>query len=196
MNEHREELKAANTTPNGNVRLNAQPAPSARDRSIGRVCEILAVIALAVCIFIYGLATITAKILGTVLIALAVLMYKLAIRYAVRVETAEKALGEEEKARAQSLRYKVTDVRLRTLEEVGVPQDVRAALAKLAEQSPLPEEQFLAELALNSDTDLGWERTNEFRGEILKYTKVDVDRKSLPPPSRNAVILSIPAHRN
>jgi len=176
MSEKKEEPAASDVQPDGDPHVVAKPPSPVLYRSVGRACEILAVASVTMFFFVYGLGLerLVALAVIVLLIVIAIVTYKLAIKYAITAEMAEKTLVQQQKARTAGLRYQVTDVRLRILEEAGVPGDVRRALAKLIkEEPPLPEQKFLAKIALDPVTDLGWERTLEFSEKILKYTKLD-----------------------
>jgi hypothetical protein len=144
-----------------------------RKTSLGRLCEILAVIFFSSWLFVYGLGIhgVWAVVVILGLLGLSFVMYKSAIKYAVEARRAENAVAAADQNRAAATSYKVTSARLRTLEETGVPRDVTNALAQLCEQPPMTEEEFLNKLATDPATDLGWERTHEFKDKILKYTK-------------------------
>jgi len=153
-------------------RANGTISPT-RKTSLGRLCEILAVVFFVSCLFVYGLGIhgVWAAIVILGLLGLSGVTYRSAIKYAVEARRAENVLAAADRDRAAATSYKVTSARLRTLEETGVPRDVTSALAELREQPPLNEEQFLNKLATDPATDLGWERTHEFKDKILKYTK-------------------------
>lgn len=168
--------------------IRATPVSAERYRSFGRAFEIVAVVSATGLVFVYGLgfeSLYSAPITIVVLVALLLIGYLMAIRYAVRTKMAEAALEQaaqmratEETKRNEALTYKTTKARLRTLTEAGVPGDVTHAMELFLEIPPLPEKNFLELIAFDPRSDLGWERTNEFKERILRYTRVD--RKEAP----------------
>ena len=144
-----------------------------RVTSLGRLCELLTVILVAACLFVYlfgGLGG-WGFVLAAGLLGLAIIPYQAALRYATALKRVQRVAVKSEVRRAAALNYRVTPARLKVLEKTGVPEDVRDALERLMKFPPLDEEQFLKRLALSAETDLGWERTNEFKETILRYTK-------------------------
>jgi hypothetical protein len=77
--------------------------------------------------------------------------------------------GEREKQEQTQFNYKVTRTRLLTLRSVGVPTDVRRALARLIDKEELPVGTFLQLVA----QDVSWKRINPWTDQILMYTRVD-----------------------
>ena len=96
------------------------------------------------------------------LFAGAIYLYRRAAREAVERVKREK----QEQAK---LKYQVSEIRLLTLKNVGVPTDVTEAVAPLVGQPELPADQFLAKIA----QDLSWARVNQWQEKILMYTRID-----------------------
>src|SRR5215211_1194461 len=103
----------------------------------------------------------------------AIVLYQRAARQALKKANTEK----QEQGK---LKYQVTKTRLLTLKSVGVPQDVRRALFRLRDQPPGPADEFLGKVA----QDLSWERINQWREEILTYTKIDNTSAAISPVNR------------
>jgi hypothetical protein len=169
------EVKAKATGPNGNGP--AYPKSLIRRyTNFGRLFEILAVASLTGCFFTFWLGSqsrAAAAGLLVLLISAFLVTYKVAIFCAVRARLLKRARTSNQNKVAAESSYQVTSARLRTLGAVGVPPDVTTALLNLNQQPPLPADEFLAKLAVDPMTDLGWERTNEFKEKILRYTKLD-----------------------
>ncbi|HEX8723085.1 MAG TPA: hypothetical protein VF736_20880 [Pyrinomonadaceae bacterium] len=181
---HQEATKhAAGAAPE--PRTNAQNGPTAegedsypasRHSSWGGFYEILCVASLTGCFLILALdlnVGVTLKLLSLLALAACAL-----IAFAAAVNRTAAA-GRAEKTQDGSVKYKVTWARLRTLEQVDVPPDVRGALAKLVGLE-MTKSEFIKELAFGTKTDLGLARTNEFADKILKYTRLDTAPDAKP----------------
>lgn len=140
----------------------------------GRLFEMLTAALLAGCVFVLGLNFENwFPVVGLVLL----LMVLSFIAFNMAIRQATGAAKHEEDLRAKR-EYKVTVTRLNILEKVGVPDEVIRALSLLLGQPPMLEDDFFDKIA--TSTDLGRNRTNQFRETILKYTEVDKNKASKP----------------
>lgn len=177
-------------TQNGNAPPQRPSLTSARETpadrevkptSAGRALEMLTAASLAGCFFVIGLNSESwFPRLGLVLLLVAISF----VAYNTAIRQATGAAKHEEDRRANR-KYRVTVTRLQILEDVGVPDEVIRELSLLLGQPPLPEDHFFDKIA--TSTDLGRNRTNQFRETILKYTEVDMSHASKPAVNNPAV---------
>jgi len=168
---------------NGKAQPQPPPLTSARETPaerevkptlVGRGFEMLAAALLAGCIFVLGLNFESwFPVLGLVLLLMAISF----VAYRIAIGQAIGAAKQEEDRRANR-KYRVTITRLKILEDVGVPDEVIGQLSLLLGQPAMLEDDFVDKIA--TSTDLGRNRTDQFRETILKYTETDMSRASNP----------------
>lgn len=149
----------------------------------GRIFEMTAAASLVGCLLVIGLSFESWPLRLGLLLILSVCC---GAAYRGAKWQAESAAKQEQEEKARR-RYKVTLMRLKILEAIGVPKDVLRALASLRGRQALREEAFLNAIATGCDTDLGRDRTNQFRRTILKYTEW-IDSPPAPPGAPKSMI--------
>jgi hypothetical protein len=135
-----------------------------RYQRLGQLCEILAVIALAVAILV-GMVDYHNP-WWKVLAVFPLLGFGGALWAALKFGVAAEKQGRRV---ARRTRYIVSERRLKTLEIVLAPMDAVEALRTIPVDRRMTEEQLVSSLV----QELGSERTNEIKGIILKYTRED-----------------------
>ena len=150
-----------------------EPKMSSSDQSTsGRIYELVIVLLFMATLVFVGLGLQDWKYWLLVPIALTVMIGLSILATHKALERKEREMQDQAK-----LKYQVTEFRLLTLKTVGVPVDIRRALSRLLTQSPMPADDFLKKVA----KDLSWKRINQWREEILIYTRTD------NPPTATAV---------
>lgn len=133
----------------------------------GQFWEILAVIILAASIglafFKYDSSWLLLALLGFIT---ALIPIYFAVVLASRIDT-------ETRRRSEDVRYVLTEKRLKTLEIVEAPQDALAALKALRSYRPDNKELTEGELLVGLRRELGAARTDELKGLICKYLRLD-----------------------
>ena len=168
--------QSGNGQSQAQVKSTPDTPPPVKPTIRGRIFETVAAAFFAGCFVVFGWNLER----WLYVVFLIILFFALALGFRrLAISQAEKAADDED-GRKKQRQYKVTWRRLRILEKVGVPDDVIAALTVLLGEGPMPEEKFFNRIATDPNTDLGIDRTNEFRDTIARYT-VEVS-----PASRSA----------
>jgi hypothetical protein len=132
---------------------------SNRSFDLGKFYEMLVVAGLTIPIFVFGfdINSLLAALIAVVLVGLAILMYNLAVRHALK--SAKEFIPPT---------YKLTRNRLLVLKNSGMPKEICAALEKVKDHSPQEESDFLECIAIESD--LGFAYIRRHKTKLLRYT--------------------------